>query len=155
MVGYLKASFLVWLIGFLPTLGIYIAIPVGFLVKLDPFSIAFWSIIGTYLPIPLIILFFDWFYGFPKIKKLIWKMYSKRFTRVVNKYGVWLILLVAPIIGAWTVGITSRLLLIDSKKLAFYSFISMIIYGIVLTVLIKFGIRFVKTDFRIPGDFNL
>jgi uncharacterized membrane protein len=149
MLEYFKDCFLVWLIGFVPMLGIYIAIPVGFFLKLDPFAIALCAIFGTYLPIPLIILFFDWLNRFPRIRKFLMKFYSARFTNMVNKHGMLFILFTSPLIGAWTVSITGRLLHINARKLAIYTFLGMVLFGVVLTILIQFGLCVFNADPRI------
>lgn len=154
MLEYLPDYFIVWLIGFLPLLGIYIAIPIGFFLGLDPYTIAFFAILGTYFPIPLIIMLFDYLYSFSRIKKIIWRFYSRRFVKVINKHGMWLLLLVAPLIGAWTVGITGRLLRISPQKLALYSLLGMILYGVVLTLLIHFGITALTADTEVLKKFG-
>ncbi len=140
MFEYFRECFIVWFIGFLPMLGIYIAIPVGFFLKLDPVSTMVCAIVGTYLPIPLIILLFDWLNSYPRIKKFLMRFYSERFTRMANSHGMWFMLLVSPLIGAWTVSITGRLLHIDPKKIATFTLLGMILYGVVLTFLISFGL---------------
>jgi uncharacterized membrane protein len=130
-------------------LGIYIAIPVGFFLKLDPVSIAVCAIIGTYLPIPLNLLFFDWLNSFGKVKKILIKFYSERFTNMANNHGMWFIFFVSPLIGAWTVSITGRLLHINARKLAIYTLAGMILYGVVLTFLIKFGLCYLQVDEKV------
>jgi uncharacterized membrane protein len=149
MFAYFKDCFIVWLVGFVPMLGIYIAIPVGFFLKLDPLSIALCAIFGTYLPIPLIILFFDWLNSFPRVRMFLMKFYSERFTNMVNNHGMLFILFVSPLIGAWTVSITGRLLHINARRLAIYTFLGMVLYGVLLTALIFFGICFIDPDVRI------
>jgi len=149
MLEYFKDCFIVWFIGFLPLLGIYIAIPVGFFLKLDPLSIMICSITGTYLPIPIIIFLFDWLNRFEKIKKILMKFYSDRFTNMVNNHGMFFIFLTSPLIGAWTVSITGRLLHINPRRLAISTLLGMILYGVVLTLLIKFGLCYLQADERV------
>jgi uncharacterized membrane protein len=149
MFDYFRDCFIVWLIGFLPMLGIYIAIPVGFFLKLDPLSTAVCAVFGTYLPIPIIILLFDWLNSFDHIRKILRRFYSERFVNMANNHGVWFILLVSPLIGAWTVSITGRLLHINARKLAIYTLLGMILYGILLTILIKFGLCYFQADEKV------
>jgi len=130
-------------------LGIYIAIPVGFFLKLDPYSIAFFSIIGTYLPIPIIILLFDHLYSYPSVKKILLRFYSERTTKVLDNHGMWFLLLVSPLLGAWTVSVSGRLLHMDSRRLALSTLAGMILYGIGLTLLIRFGLCYLQADERI------
>lgn len=140
MLEYFKDCFIVWLIGFMPMLGIYIAIPVGLFMELDPFSTMACAVFGTYLPIPLIVILFERLNRFEKIKRFLLRFYSSKFTARINKYGMWFLVLVSPVIGAWTVSITGVLLRMDSKKLLFYTLMGMILYAVVITVLIHFGL---------------
>jgi len=140
MLEYFRDCFIVWFIGFLPMLGIYIAIPVGFFLNLDPFSTMVCAVVGTYLPIPLIILLFDQLNRFEPIRKFLMRFYSQRFTQMANQHGMWFMLFVSPLIGAWTVSITGRLLHINPRRLALYTLLGMIIYGVLLTFLIRFGL---------------
>lgn len=149
MLTYLYNCFIVWGIGFLPMLGIYVAVPVGFLLELDPVSIAFFAIIGTYLPIPLIILLFDKLNSYPQIRKYLLRFYSKKFKRMLNKHGSLFMVFISPLIGAWTVSITGRLLHINVKKLLLTTLIGMVLYGVVLTALISYGLYVYEIDERI------
>lgn len=149
MLEYFKDCFIVWFIGFLPLLGIYIAIPVGFFLKLDPLSIMICSVTGTYFPIPIIIFLFDWLNSFEKIKKFLMKFYSERFTNMANNHGMLFIFLTSPLIGAWTVSITGRLLHINPRRLALFTLLGMILYGVVLTLVIKFGLCYLQADERV------
>lgn len=155
MFEYFKDCFIVWFIGFAPLLGIYLAIPVGFLLKLDPFSIALFSIIGTYLPIPLIIILFDRLNSIPFFRKLIMRFYSPKITNILNRHGMFFIMLTVPFLGAWTVSIGGRLLHLDARRLAVYTLLGMCLFGIVLTLLIQFGLFYINVDEKVLRLFKM
>lgn len=148
MTAYLQDCFIILLIGFLPWLGILAAVPIGLFLRLDLFSIAVFSILGNYLPILLVILLFDRLNKFEKVKIFSKYLYSEKFLRIINKYGMWAVLFTTPLIGSWTISFTGKALQLDSRKLALYSLIGKIIYGVGLTILVHSGLVFLQTD---PG----
>jgi uncharacterized membrane protein len=59
MIEYLAKAWAVFLIGFMPVAEIYVAVPAGMAMGLDPISAVTWSVAGNWAPIPLLHLLYD------------------------------------------------------------------------------------------------
>lgn len=139
MTDYFVAAATSWLVGFVPMLEIYIAVPVAVAMGLDYVSAVFWPSFGNFVPILLIALAFEQIRRIPRIGAWIERRASTRFQGMVNKHGAWFIVLVTPLIGSWAVAVTGVLLGIDRRQLIVFSAISILLYAIVIVALLAIG----------------
>lgn len=143
---YTSKAATAWFLGFFPYLEIYVAVPSAIALGLDYVSAIFWSVLGNFTPIPILIFFYQ------EINKIVWvkrqleklkKRSSKKVQRSMDRYGAWFILILTPIFGSWIIAIVIPVTGMNSVKLMISSFLSITFYAIVIAVLIAFGINFV------------
>ncbi len=140
MLEYIVMAFSVWFAGFFPFFEIYVAIPYGFVIGLDIYSVVFWAVLGNYLPVPLIE------YGYGKLERFAWfRQWQQRLIKPsleekINRRGKWFIAVFTPWIGVWAVAVTCKVLKVRKDILMKYTFVGIAAYAIVLALLIELGI---------------
>ncbi|WP_167578615.1 small multi-drug export protein [Jeotgalibacillus proteolyticus] len=144
IIAYLSLCFSAWLMGFLPMLEIYVALPASMLMGLDPMSCVFWTALGNFMPIPIILYFYDTLRKWKKASRLLNKMENHRFNRTLIQHGAWMVLLATPIIGSWTVGILGRSLGMSKTKLFVVSLCSICMYSVILVIITMLGVELIK-----------
>ncbi|VEP15335.1 hypothetical protein H1P_3270004 [Hyella patelloides LEGE 07179] len=96
IIEYTSKAATAWFLGFFPYLEIYVAVPSAIALGLDYVSAVFWSVLGNFTPIPLLLFFYQeigriaWFKL--QIEKLK-RRSSKRIQSSMNRYGAWFILI--------------------------------------------------------------
>ncbi len=145
---------IVFIISMLPIVELRGAIPVGILVFAKPYlPIIITSLIGNMLPVPFLLLFFDFFtkimnkWKFTKsIMDWVFKRTRKK-TKLIEKYEFWgLVLLVAiplPFTGAWTGVVASYITGLKFKQAFTAIFVGVLIAGTIvsaLSILIHMGL---------------
>ena len=139
--------FLGFALGFSPMAGIYISIPVPISLGLHWFIAFFWGTVGTYVILPFIHFMYHILLRFSYIKN--WhdrQLESKRHDQIV-RYGSTIILLAAPFIGFWTIGIIMKALAFDKVRFFLYPAISVIFYGLLIALGTYYGISFFYPSF--------
>lgn len=140
MIEYIASAATVWFLGFFPLFEIYVAIPAGVAMGLDPASNVAWSVFGNFTPILLI------HYGYGQLRRVTrvrdWldRRSSERFRRWLDRWGVWCVLVVTPWTGVWIMAATMRSLGMDSARFLVYSLASILIYAVALVALIELGV---------------
>jgi uncharacterized membrane protein len=133
----------IYLIGLLE---LWIAIPLGFALKINPFITAFFASIGAISSCIIIILIGvpirNKFYKTKIFKK---KFENKYFQKVWNEFGIFGLGLIAPIFTGVHIGTAIALFWgCSARNTIFYMSIGTIIWTIILTVLTSLGISIVK-----------
>ena len=142
MSDYLVRAFSVWFIGFFPWAEIYVAVPAGIGMGLDFFSVIFWSVFGNYVPAVLIARSFDVIIRYPAADRLLRKFVSERAKTKIERHGVWATLLLTPWLGVWAMAVTVKMFGMKSGRFLWASFVSILIYAVVLAFLIRQGLEF-------------
>ena len=140
MVAYLLKALSVWFIGFFPWAEIYVAVPAGFGLGLDVYSIVFWSVFGNYLPAVIIARSYDYLIRFPRISRMLSKLSSPRIKSKIEKRGIWTTLLLTPWLGVWMMAATVKIFGMETRPFLWASLISLIVYAVLLTGLIALGV---------------
>ncbi|MCK4667994.1 small multi-drug export protein [Candidatus Dependentiae bacterium] len=145
---------IVFIISMLPIVELRGAIPVGILIFAKPYlPIIITCLIGNMLPVPFLLLFFDFFtklmnkWKFTKsIMDWVFKRTRKK-TKLIEKYEFWgLVLLVAiplPFTGAWTGVVAAYITGLKFKRAFTAIFIGVLIAGTIvsaLSILIHMGL---------------
>ena len=150
----MKSELIITLISALPLVELNGALPVA----LEVFDFGLkkallFSIIGNFLPVPIIIYFFDLVAKWLMSKSEIFKRFFEwLFVRTRNKFVkdhqrwgyLGLIVFVAipiPGAGAWTASLASRLFDIPKKQSIFYIFIGILVASVVILGFTK-GLKF-------------
>ena len=142
MTEYLLKASSIWFIGFFPFAEIYAAIAAGFAMKLDPVSIVVWSVTGNYVPAVGLAVGYDRLKHNPRVNRWIQKLVSEKAKRRMERYGVWGTLLLTPWIGVWAVAVTVKFFGMDTRQFLVTSFISILVYAMVITFGVHAGISF-------------
>ncbi len=145
---------IVFIISMLPIVELRGAIPVGILLFAKPYlPIIITSLIGNILPVPFLLLFFDYFtklmnkWKFTRsIMEWVFKRTRKK-TKLIEKFEFWgLVLLVAiplPFTGAWTGVVASYITGLKFKRAFTGILVGVLIAGVIvsaLCILIDIGI---------------
>ncbi len=142
---WISADIIVMLMSMVPIIELRGAIPVGIALGLTPFWSMVLSVIGSTVPVPIILLglrpVFDYLCRFPGFKKIIDKTTGRAMQKSdsVVKYGFWGLMIFVgiplPGTGAWT-GSLIAVLLDMRLKIALPSiFLGNIIAGTIIYIL--------------------
>ena len=140
---YTSKAATTWFLGFFPYVEIYVAVPSGILLGLDYISAVFWSVLGNFTPIPLLLFFYQEISRIPWFKRQIEnlsKRGGKRIKRSMDRYGIGFILILTPIFGSWLIAIVVPATGMNPVKLMFSSFFSITFYAVLIAIAIYFGI---------------
>lgn len=140
MMEYWMKALSVWWLGFVPFLEIYVAIPAGVALQLDYVSVAAWSIFGNFAAVPVLIVTYDRLVAVERVRGWLERLQQGRARRLIERYGVLIVLVGTPWIGVWAVAAASLVMGIRRGTLLLYSFVSVAVYGIALTALIALGL---------------
>ena len=142
MFEYLYKALTVWFIGFFPFFELFIAIPAGVSLKLDPVSTVIFCVAGNFFPVILIDFGYNRLIRYERVKTWLDRRVSERMIQNVNRHGTWYLLVITPWIGVWAIAVTARILRMKRTQMAWGVLASLTIYAIVLVVMIHAGIDF-------------
>lgn len=108
---------------------------------LDPISVILFSVTGNFAPVLLIEYGYRWLNSFSRIRKWLRKPVSSRLVENVNKYGIWFIILITPWTGVWIMAAAAKILKMKKEVLIWGSFISIVVYAIMIVLLIMAGVE--------------
>ena len=150
MIEYIIKALTAWFLGFFPYFEIYLAVPAAVIMGLDSFSAIFWPVLGNYLAVPVIDLFFKQTTKVRFIKKWFEKQekskrYSK-FHKYIEKSGVIALLLFTPWIGIWFATLAAKTVGMTRRNIYLFTFISIFSYAVVILVLMKVGFNMVPEN---------
>lgn len=142
--NYLTRELVVMLTAALPIIELRGAIPVGISLELSPLKSLFLSMIGSTIPVPIILFtirpIFNYLKSTKTFKKIIHKLTKKSISRSgkVQKYGAWgLLVFVAiplPGTGVWSGSLIAALLNMRFKWAFPAIFTGNIIAGLIITI---------------------
>ncbi|MCC5878002.1 MAG: small multi-drug export protein [Candidatus Sumerlaeia bacterium] len=141
MLEYIAKSFSVFFVGFFPFAEIYVAVPAGFALGLDPASVIVWSIVGNFLPVLLIQWFHDVLLRIPRFGPWLGGLASEKVKDRLDRHGFWFVVLATPWIGVWVVAAVLRLLDMDPRKAVLSILIGVVGYAVVIAGLIMAGVE--------------
>lgn len=141
IIEYIGRAAIAVLVGFVPFLEIYLAVPAAIAAGLDYFSAVFWSVLGNFLPVLLLIFAHDRLMRIERLKNWLTGSRSERFQNAVNRYGGWGIIVITPWVGIWIVAATAQALGMKRSVLIGFSLASIIIYAVLIAVAVALGIE--------------
>lgn len=141
VIEYIGKAAMAWFVGFFPFLEIYLAVPAAIAAGLDYFSAVFWSVLGNFTPVLLIIFAHDRLMRIERLKNWLSGRRSQRFQRAVDKYGGWAIILITPWVGIWVVAATAQALGMKRSVLIWFSLVSIVLYAVLIAVAVALGIE--------------
>jgi len=141
---YLLKGWAVFLIGFMPMAEIYIAVPAGIAMGLDPASAVGWSVAGNWAPIPLLHLLYDRLRALPRMEQALDRLASRSARARVEGAGIWFYLLATPLLGTWALGVAVKLLGVPRSRFLVPSFLSVLGFGLAISAALMAGLAWVR-----------
>ncbi len=136
---YFAKAFSTWFMGFFPLAEIYVAIPAGLATGLDDVSVILWAVLGNFLPVLVIHYGYDSFIQPSRFGRWLEGRVNDKTKDRINKYGVGFVLVLTPWVGVWLMAVTAKLVNMHITRLAVAAGISITLYAVVLTILIRTG----------------
>ena len=87
MFDYAAKAATAWFLGFFPFFEIYVAVPAAIAMGLDPVSAVIWTVLGNYLPVPLIVIFYRQLLNHQRLGPWLAKLASPRAKGLLDSYG--------------------------------------------------------------------
>ncbi len=140
MFEYIYQAFTVWFLGFFPFFEIYVAVPAGMALGLDPVSVVVFAVAGNFKPVLLIEYGYYRLMKYQRVRRWLIRPVSEKFYRNINQYGIWYILVITPWVGIWAVAVAARLLQMKRTLLIRGAFFSILVYAVGLVILITLGV---------------
>lgn len=140
---YMTKALATWSVGFFPYAEVYAAVAAGMTMKLDAVSSVVWAVFGNFTPIPLLLWGYSHLMRIPQLRSWLLRIEKRGGQRVkhaFDHYGVWFLILMTPILGSWTIAVVAPIIGINPKRILFFSFIGITLYGIVTAVAIASGV---------------
>lgn len=138
---YVGRAGLAVLVGFIPFLEIYVAVPAAIATGLDYFSAVLWSVVGNFAPVLLITFAYDRLMRVERVKAWLTGRRSERFQRALDRYGGWAVLLITPWVGIWIVAATAQALGMRRSVLIGFSLASIVLYAVLIAVAVALGVE--------------
>lgn len=129
-----------WFLGFFPLAEIIIAVPASMATGLDNASVLFWTVLGNFTPVVLIVVFYDLLIRNERIAAWFDRLLSEKARARINQYGIWFVLVATPWVGVWAMSVTAKVLGMESKRYMIAAFISISVYAVGILVLIRAGL---------------
>ena len=136
---YIAKAGTAWFLGFFPLAEIYVAVPAAIASGLDNVSVLVWTISGNFMPALLIIGLYDWLRGFERVDRWFDRMNSERLSDWLNRYGLWIVLIITPWIGIWATTVTARVFGMNTRLFLPAAFTSITLYATAILVSIRTG----------------
>ncbi len=133
-----------WSVGFFPYAEVYAAVAAGMTMKLDAVSSVVWAVFGNFIPIPLLLWGYSHLMRIPQLRSWllrIEKQGGRKVKHAFDRYGVWFLILMTPILGSWTIAVVTPIIGINPRRILFFSFIGITLYGIGTAVAIASGVN--------------
>lgn len=129
-----------WFLGFFPLAEIIIAVPASMATGLDDASVLFWTVLGNFTPVVLIVFFYDMLVRNERIAAWFDRLLSEKARVRVNQYGIWFVLVATPWIGVWAMSVTVKCLGMNSRRFMIAAFVSILVYAVSILLLIRAGL---------------
>lgn len=140
LLEYLGRAASAWFMGFFPLFEIYLAVPAALAMNLDVVSAVFWSALGNFSVVPLVIAFHAQLTRVAYLRRFLEWRGSKRWQRAFTRYGALFILVMTPVLGVWAMTALARTAGIARSTLLLASLTSITLYAVVIAAGIGFGV---------------
>lgn len=137
VVDYVSRAGAAWFLGFFPLAEIYVAVPAAIASGLDDVSVIFWTVTGNFTPALLINGLYEWLRTFDRVDRWFDRMTSEKVQQRLNRYGVWVVLVLTPWVGIWAMTVTAKVFGMNTMRFFTAALLSIVSYA----VIILFGIR--------------
>ncbi len=115
---YVVRAATAWFLGFFPYFEIYVTVPAAIALRLDYFSAVFWSSLGNFAAVPVILIFYKQLMRINRLRNWLEKRTaSERYRKNLDRYGVPFVLLMTPIVGVWVMAAMAKAAGMNEAKL--------------------------------------
>ena len=139
MLDYLLYSITAFLMGFVPYFEIYVAVPAAMAMGLDIVSAVVWAGFGNFMAVPLIVFFYNFLSGFPKVRNWLNKLSDNKHEKKIEKYGNLFVLVMTPLVGIWVTAVIAKSVGYSKSNLIVFSLCSIYFYGTLVGLLTLWG----------------
>lgn len=108
-----------------------LAIPGGIILGLNPGAVLILCVVANFIPVPALLFLMKKAQEVPVLQEWILKKKSDRLKSLLDKHGVWGLILLTPWMGVYAVTITCEILGMDRFRSVFAQGISLVIYGFI------------------------
>jgi uncharacterized membrane protein len=140
VIEYLVKGLATLFIGFFPLAEIYVAVPGGIAMGLSAISAVVWSVIGNYLPVPIIHVFYDKLIRIPKLGPWLLRRATPQVKATLDRHGSWFVFVVTPWIGVWIVAAVAKVFGMDKQRIFLVTFLSISAYAVACAALVVAGV---------------
>ena len=140
LLEYLGRAASAWFMGFFPLFEIYLAVPAALAMNLDVASAVFWSVLGNFSVVPLVIFFHAQLTRVQYLRRLLTWRGSERWQRALTRYGTLFVLVMTPVLGVWAMTALARTAGIARSTLMLASLTSITLYAVVIAAGVSFGV---------------
>lgn len=152
---YMTKALATWLVGFFPYAEVYVAVAAGMAMQLDVVSSVVWGVFGNFTPVPLMLWSYGRLMGIPRLRAWLLRMEIRAWLlriekrggqsakRAFDRYGIWFLILMTPILGSWTIAVVTPIIGIHPRRILLFSFISITLYGVLTAAAIASGVSWV------------
>ncbi len=137
---YLTRAFSTWFAGFFPLAEIYVAVPAALAIGMDSASVIFWAVLGNYTPVLLIHYGYEQLSRSRRIAAWLDRLYSEKLKSRIQRYEIGFVLLMTPWTGVWVMTVTAKILRMRPARFLVASFVSVLVYAVLLVFLINSGV---------------
>lgn len=144
---YMTRALATWSVGFFPYAEVYAAVAAGMAMQLDIVSSVVWAVFGNFTPIPLLLWGYSRLMRIPQLRAWLLRMEKRggqSVKRAFDRYGVWFLILMTPILGSWTIAMVTPIIGIRPRRILLFSFMGITLYGIATAVAIASGTNWFK-----------
>lgn len=124
---------------FLPTSELFVAVPAGYALGLDAASVYAATVLGNFLPVLLLSVLYDRLSRVRRLERLFARLDSPKARHRVNRYGLWFVLAATPLVGAWAMTVSARLLGMGTRRVCAAAFSSLCAYALVVVMVVFCG----------------
>lgn len=143
MLEYIVLAATAWALGFVPYFEIYLAVPATMAMGLDPISSVFWSGLGNFSAVPVILFAREKLSHVSKISDWLEKLANSKYRETIDRLGNSFVLLFTPVTGIWVTAAVASTFGLTRSKLLITSAISVFLYGSIMAVATSTGLELI------------
>ena len=137
---YLSKAVSASFMGFFPLFEIYLAVPAALAMRLDYVSAVVWPVLGNFLVVPLVIFFSGQLKRIKFVRRWLARPGSERWEAALERYGVFFVLLMTPILGVWLMTALAQTAGMKPFRLMVAALLSISLYGVIIAMGVGLGL---------------
>lgn len=144
VLAYAWKAATVWFVAFVPIFELYIAVPTGIALGLDPVSAVIWTVAGNWPPALLVHWGYERLRQVGRVGRWFEQLATGRWRRSLEAGGPLWILLLTPLAGIWAMAVTAKVAGLRARMFLLWSFVSVFGFSVVTAALVVAGVELVS-----------